>query len=433
MGVSEKYIDAVRRDEFFKSTGRVRKLTGVLIESEGPSVSIGDICEVYLSEESKIRAEVVGFDGNKVFMVPFVNVVGIPNGAKVVNIGKKMDIPVGEDMKGRVLNAYGEVLIGGSFKIDRYYYIDNDPPNSLERQRIREAIQTGVRVVDGLLTVGKGQRMGIFSGSGVGKSTLLSMIARNTSADVTVLALVGERGREVREFLERDLGEEGLKRSVLVVATSDEPPMARFRAAYTATTIAEFFRDRGYNVMFLLDSLTRLAFAQREISLSMGEPPTTRGYTPSVFTQLPRLLERTGPGKEGTITAFYTVLVEGDDVNEPISDHVRATLDGHIVLSRDIAAKGIYPAVDVLLSISRLMPEIVDRKHLEASYKFKELMATYKENQDLINIGAYVPGANPKIDLAIKYIDKMWDYIRQDMYEKVSFEGAVNQLLSLFS
>jgi len=433
MGVFEKYVNAVKRNEFFESVGRIKKLTGVLVESEGPSVSIGDICEIYLSDDNKIKAEVVGFDGNKVFMLPFVNVVGVPNSAKVVNTGRKMDIPVGEDMRGRVLNAYGEVIIGGNFKVDDYYYIDNDPPNSLERQRIKESIQTGVRVIDGLLTVGKGQRMGIFSGSGVGKSTLLSMVARNTSADVTILALVGERGREVREFLERDLGEEGLKRSVVVVATSDEPPMARLRAAYTATSIAEFFRNKGYNVMFLLDSLTRLAFAQREISLSMGEPPTTRGYTPSVFTQLPRLLERTGPGKDGTITAFYTVLVEGDDVNEPISDHVRATLDGHIVLSRDISSRGIYPAVDILSSISRLMPEIVEKKHLEFAYKFREIMATYRENQDLINIGAYVPGANPKIDLSIKYIDKMWEYIKQDASEKVSFDQAINELYSLFS
>lgn len=432
MGVFEKYINSVRRNEYIKSSGRVIKVTGVLIESLGPYASIGDICEINLGDDKFVKAEVVGFDGDKVFLVPFEEVVGIPASAKVVNTGKKMDIPVGEEMRGRVFNAYGEVILGGPFKIENYYYIDNDPPNSLERKRISKPIQTGVRVIDGILTVGQGQRVGIFSGSGVGKSTLLSMIARNTSADITVIALVGERGREVKEFLERDLGEEGLKRSVVVVATSDEPPMARLRCAYTATTIAEFFRDKGYNVMFLLDSLTRFAFAQREISLSMGEPPTTRGYTPTVFTKLPRLLERTGPGKEGSITAFYTVLVEGDDVNEPISDHVRATLDGHIILSRNLASAGIYPAVDVLLSVSRLMPEIVSREHLEKSYKFRELMAVYRENQDLINIGAYVQGSNPKIDMALKYIDSMIDYIKQDMYEKVSFDDAVNRLLSMF-
>ncbi|MGC8871127.1 MAG: FliI/YscN family ATPase [Brevinematia bacterium] len=431
MGVFEKYINSIKKDEFIKSTGRVIKVTGVLIESEGPFASIGDICEVDVGEK-KLKAEVVGFNENKVYLVPFENVVGIPISAKVINTGTKLYVPVGEDLRGKIVNAYGEVLLGGSFKIENYYYIDNDPPPSLERQRIQNPIQTGIRAIDGLLTVGEGQRMGIFAGSGVGKSTLLSMIARNTSADITVLALVGERGREVREFIERDLGEEGMKRSVVVVATSDEPPMARLRCAYTATSIAEFFRDKGYKVILLLDSLTRLAFAQREISLSMGEPPTTRGYTPSVFTKLPRLLERTGAGKIGSITSFYTVLVEGDDVNEPISDHVRATLDGHILLSRNLASAGIYPAVDVLLSISRLMPEIVSKEHLQKAYKFKELMSVYRENQDLINIGAYVPGSNPKIDEALKYIDKMINYIKQDMYEKISFNDSVNQLLSLF-
>lgn len=432
MGVFEKYINSITRNEYIRSTGKVTKVAGVLIESEGPYSTIGDICEIELGDGKKLRAEVVGFDKSKVFLVPFENVVGIPVSAKVINTGTKMEIPVGEGMKGRVLNAYGEVLMGGAYKVESYYYVDNDPPPSLERKRISKPIQTGVRAIDGLFTVGEGQRMGIFSGSGVGKSTLLSMIARNTSADVTVLALVGERGREVREFLERDLGDEGLRRSVVVVATSDEPPMARVRSAYTATAVAEFFRDKGYNVILLLDSLTRLAFAQREISLSMGEPPTTRGYTPTVFTRLPRLLERAGPGKAGSITAFYTVLVEGDDITEPISDHVRATLDGHIVLSRSLASAGIYPAVDVLASISRLMPEIVQKEHLEKAYKFKELMAIYRENQDLVNIGAYVPGSNPKIDTALKYIDKMVEYIKQDMFEKVTFSDAVSQLLSLF-
>ncbi|MFN4245393.1 MAG: FliI/YscN family ATPase, partial [Brevinematia bacterium] len=407
------------------------KVTGVLVESEGPYSSIGDICEIDLGDK-KIKAEVVGFEDNRVFLVLFENVTGIPSRAKVMNTGSKMYIPVGEGMRGRILNAYGEILMGGNFKVEDYYYIDNDPPSPLERKRISKPIQTGIRAIDGLLTVGEGQRMGIFSGSGVGKTTLLSMIARNTSADITVLALVGERGREVKEFIEKDLGEEGLKRSVVVVATADESPMARLRCAYTATSIAEFFRDKGYNVMLLLDSITRLAFAQREISISMGEPPTTRGYTPSVFTKLPRLLERAGPGKEGSITAFYTVLVEGDDVNEPISDHIRATLDGHIVLSRSLASLSIYPAIDILMSISRLMPEITSKNHLEKSYKFRELLATYRENQDLINIGAYVQGSNPKIDMSIKYIDKIINYIRQGIYEKISFDEAVNQLLSLF-
>ncbi|MEN2997877.1 MAG: FliI/YscN family ATPase [Brevinematia bacterium] len=431
MGVFEKYINSVQRNEYVKSTGRVIKVTGVLIESRGPFSSIGDICEIEVGEK-RLKAEVVGFDKDRVFLVPFSNVVGIPVSAKVFNTGTKMDIPVGEEMRGRVLNAYGDVLAGGAFKVENYYYVDNDPPSSLSRSRISKPIQTGIRAIDGLLTVGEGQRMGIFSGSGVGKSTLLSMIARNTSADITVLALVGERGREVKEFLERDLGDEGMKRSVVVVATSDEPPMARLRCAYTATAIAEFFRDKGYNVMLLLDSLTRLAFAQREISISMGEPPTTRGYTPTVFTKLPRLLERAGSTEKGSITAFYTVLVEGDDISEPISDHVRAVLDGHIVLSRNLASAGVYPAIDVLLSISRLMPEIVSKEHLEKVYRFKELMSVYKENQDLVNIGAYVPGSNPKIDMALKYIDKMMNYIKQDMFEKVNFSDAVSQLLSLF-
>ncbi len=433
MGVFEKYTHAVKRNEFVRATGRVQKLTGVIIESEGPPCSTGDICDIYLENERTLKAEVVGFVNNKVFLVPFTNVVGLQNGAKVVNTGKKHEIPVGEEMLGRIFNGFGELISGGTYKIQDYYYIDNDPPNPLTRKRIKEPIQTGVRAIDGLLTVGKGQRMGIFSGSGVGKSTLLSMIARNTKADVTVIALVGERGREVREFIERDLGEEGLKRSVVVVATSDEPPMARLRCAYVATSIAEFFRDKGYDVMLLMDSITRLAFAQREISLSMGEPPTTRGYTPSVFTMLPRLMERSGPGKEGSITAFYTVLVEGDDISEPISDHIRATLDGHIILSRSLASLGLYPAIDILVSVSRLMPEIVSRDHLELVYKFRELMAIYRENQDLINIGAYVKGSNPKVDTALQYIDRMNAYIKQDMFEKTDFEKSIAELKSIFS
>ncbi|MCX8029447.1 MAG: FliI/YscN family ATPase [Brevinematales bacterium] len=431
MGVFEKYINSISRNEYIKSIGKVKGVKGVLIESVGPYSSIGDVCEIETGN-GFIKAEVVGFENDSVFLVPFENVIGLSPSAKVLNTGKKMEIPVGEDMKGRVLNAYGEVILGEPFKVENFYYIDNDPPASLERSRILKPIQTGIKVIDGLLTVGEGQRVGIFSGSGVGKSTLLSMIARNTSADVVVLALVGERGREVREFLERDLGEEGLKRSVVVVSTSDEPPMARLRSAYTATTISEFFRDKGYRVMLLMDSLTRFAFAQREISISLGEPPTSRGYTPTVFTKLPRLLERAGPSKNGSITAFYTVLVEGDDINEPISDHVRATLDGHIVLSRSIASAGIYPSVDILVSISRLMPEIVSKQHFEKALKFKELMATYRENQDLINIGAYVQGTNPKIDAAVRYIDKMIDYIKQGMYEKFSFEDSVNLLISMF-
>ncbi|MCS7299798.1 MAG: FliI/YscN family ATPase [Spirochaetia bacterium] len=431
MSVFEKYIRSISRDEYIKSEGRVVKVKGVVIESLGPYSRIGDLCEIETGD-NKVRAEVVGFDGDKVFLLPLEDVTGLSASARVLNTGKKLYIPVGEEMKGRVINAYGEVLVGGEFKIEDYYSVDNDPPNPLERKTISKPIQTGIKAIDGLLTVGEGQRVGIFSGSGIGKSTLLGMIARNTSADIVVLALVGERGREVREFLEKVLGEEGLKRSVVLVATSDEPPMARLKVAYSATAVAEFFRDKGYNVLLLLDSLTRLAFAQREISLSIGEPPTTRGYTPSVFTKLPRLLERAGPGKSGSITAFYTVLVEGDDVNEPISDHVRATLDGHIVLSRQLASAGIYPAVDVLSSISRLMVDIVSKQHLDKAYKFRDLMATYRENQDLINIGAYVQGSNPKIDMALKYIDKMLSYIKQDIYEKYNFNDSVNLLLSLF-
>lgn len=430
--VFNKYFEIVKRSEPIKTTGKVIKVKGILIESEGPIGALGDICEIHTVEKT-IRAEIAGFEGKKVLLMPIETPLGIAPEDLVINTGKKLEIPVGWELLGRVLNGLGEPIDGkGKIIPDTFYPIDNDPPPPLERKSISEPIQTGVKAIDGILTVGKGQRMGIFSGSGVGKTTLLSMIARNTSADVNVIALVGERGREVKEFIEKNLGEDGLKKSVVVVATSDEPPMMRLRAAYTATTIAEYFRDQGKDVMLLFDSLTRFAFAQREIGLALGEPPSSRGYTPSVFTLLPRLLERTGNSKNGSITAFYTVLVEGDDITEPISDHVRATLDGHIWLSRDLASRAHYPAIDILQSVSRLMPDIVTKEHLELAMKLKELVAVYKDAEDLINIGAYIKGNNPKIDEALEKIDKINRFLKQDPYEKWSFQQTVEALKNIF-
>lgn len=423
----------IEDERFDKLNGRVSKVIGLTIESRGPDASLGELCKVFTRDGRRILAEVVGFRDEDVLLMPLEDATGLKPGCEVVSTGRIVDVGVGEGLKGRVLDGLGRPIDGKSFIPEKRYPIVNESPHPLRRKRIKQPIPTGIRSIDGFITLGKGQRMGIFSGSGVGKSILMGMIARNTYADINVIALIGERGREVREFIERDLGDEGLKRSVVVVSTSDQPALLRVKSLLTATAIAEYFRDQGYDVMLMVDSLTRWAMAQREVGLSIGEPPTTRGYPPSVFAGLPKILERAGNSEKGSITAIYTVLVEADDFNEPISDTVRSIVDGHVILSRQLAEANHYPAVDVLMSISRLMPEVVDAEHMEAAAKIKDLMATYKSAKDLIDVGAYKKGTNPKIDLAIDMMDEINSFLRQGMFEKAPFEETVDRLLKVAS
>ena len=413
--------------------GKVVQVVGLLIESTGPPVAVGDICKVCPGEDrASYLTEVVGFREERVLSMPLGEMQGISPGSDIIACGEPFSIIVSAEMLGRIFDGLGapydgkKPIVHGERK-SVYQF----PPHPLERRRINEPLSTGIRAIDGLLTLGKGQRVGIFSGSGVGKSTLLGMIARNTNADVNVISLVGERGREVRDFIEKELGEEGLQRSVLVVATSDQPALVRVKAALVATTIAEFFRDQGLDVMLMMDSLTRVATALREIGLAIGEPPTTRGYTPSVFAFFPRLLERAGTAARGSITGLYTVLVEGDDMNEPIADTTRGILDGHIVLSRRLAAAGHYPAIDVLESVSRVMSDVTTPDHQQASNQLLDTLATYKEAEDLINIGAYVKGSNPKIDQSIKKIEAINAFLRQGIDEKSDLPSCVARLLNI--
>ena len=412
--------------------GKIAQVVGLIIESEGPDVSLGEICNIQTREgELLTPAEVVGFKDNRVLLMPFGEMSGINPTCKVIPTGQSLQIKVGPELLGQVLDGLGNNITGEFFNPGIEYPVQAAPPNPLTRRRILEPLTLGIRAIDGLLTIGKGQRVGIFAGSGVGKSTLLGMIARNTSADINVIGLVGERGREVREFIEKDLGEEGLKRSVLVVATSDQPALIRFKAALVTTAIAEYFRDQGRDVLLMMDSVTRVATALREVGLAVGEPPATRGYTPSVFATLPRLLERTGNNETGTCTALYTVLVEGDDFNEPITDTVRGILDGHIVLSRALAARHHYPAIDVLSSVSRVMPDLIDDTHMAAAGTFKKMMAVYKEAEDLINIGAYQRGSNPDIDEAIGKHDKVQAYLNQGLKEQCNYESTKSALMDI--
>ena len=429
----EKYSRAIKDVDTLRYSGRVSKVIGLTIESIGPPVNIGEICQITPARGGKpIKAEVVGFRDNVVLLMPLGDMEGIGPGSGVTANGGTLKVPVGEEMLGRVLDGLGVPIDGqGPLRFSALYPVSNSPPNPLARKRITEVLELGIKSIDGLLTCGKGQRIGIFSGSGVGKSTLLGMIARNTSADINVIGLIGERGREVREFIENDLGEEGLKRSVVVVATSDQPALVRLKSAQLVTAIAEFFRSQGKDVILMMDSLTRVALAQREIGLAIGEPPVSRGYTPSVFAMLPKLLERTGTAEKGSITGLYAVLVDGDDLNEPIADTARGILDGHIVLSRNLANKNHYPAVDILQSISRVMPNIVDNEHLEYARRIKNVAAVYKNAEDLISIGAYNSGSNPEIDYAIDKIEDINMFLKQDIYEKVSFEGTLEQMKML--
>lgn len=415
----------------FAQLGKVSRIIGVTIESTGPNSAIGDLCKIKLRDGTTVLAETVGFSDNKVLLMPLEDVGGLYVGAPVEKVEDKITIKVGTDLLGHVLDGIGRPIDGNKIKRYENKSIYSSAPNPLVRKRIKEPLSVGVRAIDGFLTLGKGQRIGIMAGSGVGKSTLLGMIARNTSADVNVIGLIGERGREVREFIEKDLGEEGLKRSILVVSTSDSPALLRVKALYTATTIAEYFRDLGYDVLMMVDSITRWAMAQREIGLSIGEPPTTRGYTPSVFANMPKILERAGNSVEGSMTAIYTVLVEADDMNDPIGDSVRSIVDGHIVLSRKLADSSHYPPIDILASVSRLMTEVADREHLEASKFIKDIYASYIDSKDLVEVGAYKKGANPKVDVALAEIENINKFLKQDIYEKTDYENTIKLLIEI--
>ncbi len=430
------YLECVEQVDPITVNGKVTRLVGLIIEGHGPGSHIGSICKVFPKDPRReaFTAEVVGFRDNRVLLMPLGDTQGVGPGSHIVALGESAAIPVCDDLTGRVLDGRGIPMDGGAaIYSDATYPLYAEPINPLARARITEPMDVGIRAINGLLTLGKGQRIGIFAGSGVGKSTLLGMIARNTSADISVIALIGERGREVREFIEKDLGTEGLKRSVVVVATSDQPPLIRMRGAYVATAVAEYFRDRGKHVILMMDSLTRFAMAQREVGLSVGEPPTTRGYTPSVFTLLPKLLERAGSKSDaGSITGIYTVLVEGDDFNEPISDAARAILDGHIMLTRDLAAQNHYPSIDILSSVSRCMSDVVPPEHVESARNLIRTVATYRRSEDLINIGAYAAGSNPQIDQAIRMIDPVNDFLRQGTQERSTMPETVARLQQLY-
>jgi flagellum-specific ATP synthase len=427
----QKYNELVRKTSTLRVMGKVSQVIGLTVEVRGIKAALGELCQVYNNGSSPIPMEVVGFRNDTVLAMPLGELRGIAPGSLVAATGSSFSVMVSKDLLGRVLDGLGRPLLGGELQSGDLRPADNVPINPLKRRRIEKVLPTGIKAIDTLLTCGEGQRVGIFSGSGVGKSTLLGMVARQSEADVNVIGLVGERGREVGDFLERDLGEEGLRRSVVVAATSDQQALVRIKGALVAATIAEYFRDQGLKVLLMMDSITRLAMAQREVGLAIGEPPATKGYTPSVFAMLPRLLERAGIVGDGSITGFYTVLVEGDDFNEPVADAVRGILDGHIVLSRRLAAKNHFPSIDVLDSVSRLMPDITSDEHRRLAGRIKDLLATYREAEDLINIGAYVDGSDPKVDEAKKSIDKINAFLRQDIAEEIHSKEAVTHLKEL--
>ncbi len=430
MQLIAKYLDAVEHSDPIKYTGRVTKVQGLLVESRGPQAVVGELCQILIPRLGTVAwAEVAGLRGETVQLMAFSGLDGIEVGCTVIATGDMLQVPVSNKLLGRVLDSMGRPADGkGDVASSRYYPAVARPPDALTRRRIKTRISSGVRSIDGLLPLGRGQRIGVFSGSGVGKSTLLGMMARNTNADVNVIALIGERGREVREFIENDLGEEGLAKSVVIVSTSDTPPLARLRGAYVATAVAEYFRDQGKDVLLLFDSVTRFARAQREIGLAIGEPPTTRGYTPSVFDSLPKLLERSGTSDKGSITGVYSILVDGDDMDEPVADTVRGILDGHVVLTRKLAERNHYPAVDVLKSISRLSQAVTGPVTQKAMGVVRRLMATYDESEDMINIGAYVKGTNPGIDEAISKRASIESFLTQHVAEKAPIADTIKRL-----
>lgn len=429
----EKYLDIINKTKTIKEVGKITEIIGLTIESDGPKSSIGDLCYIYNDyNEKPTMAEVVGFKRDKILLMPLGAPDGIRPGAFVVNTGGAMKIGVGNQLIGRVLDGLGRPIDTlGDIRFSEYRSTTADAINPLKRKRITEPLALGIRAVDGFATVGKGQRMGIFAGSGVGKSTTLGIMAKNTSADLNVIALIGERGREVKEFIEEILGTEGMKRSIVVAATSEQPSLVKIKAASVATAIAEYFRDKGMDVLFMLDSVTRIAMAQREVGLAIGEPPATRGYTPSVFAMMPKLMERAGTNEYGTITGLYTVLVEGDDFNEPISDTARSILDGHIVLSRALAHKNHYPAVDVLQSLSRVMGDVTTKEHRDAAGALRNLMAVHAKNEDLINIGAYVSGTDPVCDRAISMMDDINKFLKQSTNEKTEYVKTIEEIINL--
>jgi len=429
----EKYIRRMRQYDPIKCYGKIEQIIGLTVEAQGPRGNMGELCYIETSD-GRIKAEIVGFRGENTILMPLGEMKKVGPGCKVVASGDAFKIGVGLGLRGRVLDGLGQPLDRKPpISVEKWLPVTTVARNPLERARIKDVLPLGVKAIDGLLTCGKGQRLGIFAGSGVGKSVLLGMIARNTDADINVIALIGERGREVREFIEKDLGKEGLERSVVIAATSDQPSLVRLKGALVATTIAEYFRDQGKDVLLMMDSVTRYAMSQREVGLAIGEPPATRGYTPSVFAILPKLLERAGTSQSGTITGLYTVLVDGDDMNEPIADAVRGTLDGHIVLSRDLASQNHYPAIDILSSVSRVMIDVVSPEHLAMAAHLRRLLATYREAQDMIEIGAYKNGANPRIDEAISMREDCLAFLRQGIGEKFSFQDTQEQLANIFS
>ena len=429
----QKYITLLDKN-YFNRYGKVAKVVGLTIESLGPDAKLNDLCRIVIDREQGVfvMAEVVGFRDKHILLMPFESVEGIGVGCIVENTGRPLSVMVGDNILGHTLDGLGRPTDVEELALEKEYPVDAMPPDTMSRIIIRDVLSLGVKAVDGLITVGKGQRIGIFAGSGVGKSTLMGMFARNTKADINVIALIGERGREVREFIENDMGEEGMKRSVVIVATSDKPALIRNKAAKTATAIAEYFRDQGKDVLLMMDSLTRFCMAQREIGLASGEPPVTRGYPPSIYSEMPRLLERAGNSDKGSITGLYTVLVDGDDFNEPITDTARSILDGHIVLSRRLGQKNHYPAIDVLASISRCMSAIATDDHKSAAGKLRNVLGTYDEAEDLINIGAYKSGSNVAIDYAIQKINAVNQFLMQGTMEKFTFDEIMERLEAIF-
>ena len=427
-------IQQVQNAETFRYTGKIENIVGMSIEASGGHAAVGDICQIYNSATgSQVMAQVVGFKNDRILLMPYSDMSGISAGNFVRNTGHRLSLKMGPFLKGRVINALGQPIDGkGPFSGGTMFCVENNNYiNPMHRPPIRQRMEFGVKAIDSMLTIGKGQRIGIFAGSGVGKSTLMGMIAKNVKADINVIALVGERGREVLEFMEKDLGPEGMARSVLVVATSDQPAMLRKQCPSVATGVAEYFRDQGYDVLLMMDSLTRFAMAQREIGLAIGEPPVSRGYTPSIYAELPKLLERSGNFQRGSITGVYTVLVEGDDTNEPIADTVRGILDGHIVLSRKLANSSHFPAIDVSASISRLMTDIVSPEHQRLSARIRDVMGTYEKNSDLVSIGAYKAGTNPKLDYALSKIDGINQFLMQGINEAFSYDQDLELMRKL--
>ena len=430
----KKLIDTVKTTESVSHIGKIENVIGMTIEASGAKGGIGDLCVISDGGKKEVLAEIVGFKDERILLMPYDEIKGIAVGNFVKNTKRKLGIPVGDFLKGRVINAIGKPIDEmGEFEKTDGAYSGGGYTNPLTRPPITERLDFGIKAIDGLLSIGKGQRIGIFSGSGVGKSTMMGMVARKAYADINVIALVGERGREVLEFIQRDLGEEGLKKSVVIVATSDQPAMMRMRCPGTATLVAEYFRDQGYDVLLMMDSLTRFAMAQREIGLAIGEPPIARGYTPSIYSELPKLLERSGSFSKGSITGIYTVLVEGDDTNEPISDTVRGILDGHIVLSRKLAHRHHYPAIDISSSVSRLMISIVSDEHIKSAAELRSILSTFEQNEDLIAIGAYKAGTNPELDIALKKINSINRFLEQGIDEAFDYNDTLDQIKQILS